>query len=444
MKYAIVGMGARSIMYQEALRGPYAAHANLVGYCDVNRGRLERAQRFDQAAAGHSTPIYDAAEFDHMIAETRPDVVIVTPPDAFHHEYIVRAMRSGCDVMTEKPMTIGAAQCQSILDTQRETGRHCTVTFNYRYSPPRTQVKDLLMSGAIGNVLSVDFHWMLNTHHGADYFRRWHSSKAISGGLIVHKATHHFDLVNWWLSAVPVQVYAKGKREFYTPHTAHRLGLRGPRERCHTCPDAQFCTFRMDLAADPELRTLYLDTEQHDGYIRDRCVFRDDIDIEDTINAIVEYDNGVTMAYSLNAFNAWEGYSIVFNGTQGRLEHTIVEQVYVSGTDTIQGGIEEGGVTTRVIPLRGAPQAIEPWTGEGDHGGGDEIMLDWLFRPDRPADKYLRAADHRAGAYSILSGIAANQSMATGMPIRITDLVHGLDHPDYPPMPRHNTPLAMP
>lgn len=116
----------------------------------------------------------------------------------------------------------------------------------------------------------------------------------------------------------------------------------------------------------------------------------------------------------------------------------------MSGTDTIQGGIEEGGVTTRVIPLRGAPQMIEPWTGEGDHGGGDEIMLDWLFRPDRPADKYLRAADHRAGAYSILTGIAANHSMATGMPVRIADLVHGLDYPDYPPMPRHDTPLAMP
>ena len=77
------------------------------------------------------------------------------------------------------------------------------MTFNYRYSPPRTQVKDLLMSGVIGDILSVDFHWMLDTHHGADYFRRWHRNKQNSGGLMVHKATHHFDLVNWWLSSVP-------------------------------------------------------------------------------------------------------------------------------------------------------------------------------------------------------------------------------------------------
>jgi hypothetical protein len=119
-------------------------------------------------------------------------------------------MNAGCDVITEKPMTTDAPQCLQILETCRRTGRRCRVAFNYRYSPPRAQVKDLLMRGEIGDVLSVDFHWLLNTHHGADYFRRWHSQKKISGGLFVHKSTHHFDLVNWWLGAVPVSVAATG------------------------------------------------------------------------------------------------------------------------------------------------------------------------------------------------------------------------------------------
>src|SRR4030042_1678860 len=146
-------------------------------------------------------------------------------------------MDKGCDVITEKPMTIDAEKCGQILQAQRRSGRKCTVTFNYRYSPPRTQVKDLLMSGVIGDVLSVDFHWMLNTTHGADYFRRWHSQKRLSGGLMVHKATHHFDLVNWRLAAIPVTVHATGKREFYTPRMARRLGLQSHHERCHTCPE---------------------------------------------------------------------------------------------------------------------------------------------------------------------------------------------------------------
>ena len=99
------------------------------------------------------------------------------------------------------------------------------------------------MSGVIGEVLSLDFHWLLNIHHGADYFRRWHRNKENSGGLMVHKATHHFDLINWWLSSVPESVFAQGHRNFYTPKTADRYGLVNRTERCLTCPETT-CHFR--------------------------------------------------------------------------------------------------------------------------------------------------------------------------------------------------------
>ena len=300
------------------------------------------------------------------------------------------------------------------------------------------------MSGAIGEVRSVDFHWLLNTHHGADYFRRWHGEKKFSGGLMIHKATHHFDLVNWWLGAIPVTVHATGKREFYTPEMAKRFGLTSHHERCHTCPEAQKCGFHFSLAADPKLKELYLDQESHDGYLRDRCVFHPRIDIEDTMNVIVGYDDGATLTYSLNAFNAWEGYQIAFNGTLGRIEHSIVEQVYVNGTDTVQGGIAEGGVRTRVIPLRGAAQEITPWEGKGGHGGGDKVMLDDLFLTNPPADKFLRAADERAGAQSILIGAAANLGFKTGQPVQVQSLVRGLGRPEYAPMPSRTGPLPMP
>jgi predicted dehydrogenase len=353
-------------------------------------------------------------------------------------------MDAGCDAITEKPMTIDAEKCAQILEARRRTGRRCRVTFNYRYSPPRSQVKELLMGGEIGEVLSVDFHWLLNTHHGADYFRRWHAHKQNSGGLLVHKSTHHFDLVNWWLGAVPVSVMATGDRVFYTPAMARRLGLGGPHERCRTCPEKARCAFFYDLGANEHLRSLYLECEQHDGYFRDRCIFRADIDIEDTMGVLVSYDTGAKLSYSLNAFNAWEGYIVAFNGTRGRLEHTVVEGVYTSGNGAVQGGIVEGGVTTRVIPLRGPARDLAPWTATGDHGGGDRLMLEDIFPPDPQPDKYLRAADERAGAWSILVGVAANRSMATGAAVRIADLVPGIPRPDYAPMPPRDAPLPMP
>ncbi len=443
-RYAIVGLGSRHELYQDGIEKTHASRAELVGLCDSNPGRLEIARRRSTQNGAPVPPGYVSADFSRMLTETKPEVVIVTTTDAAHHEYLVRAMEAGCDVITEKPMTIDAEKCRHIIDARKRTGRNCRVTFNYRYSPPRSQVKDLLMSGEIGEVLSVDFHWLLNTHHGADYFRRWHSQKRISGGLFVHKATHHFDLVNWWLGATPVSVMAMGKREFYTPETARRMGLTGPHERCHTCPEKDRCAFYLDLAAVPHLKSLYLDCEAHDGYYRDRCVWRPDIDIEDTMNAMVDYDTGATLSYSLNAFNAWEGYTVAFNGTKGRIEHTIVESSYINGTEAIQGGIAANGVKTRVIPLRGAGYDITPWTAEGDHGGGDRLMLEDIFAPDPAGDKYWRVADERAGAWSILVGIAANRSLETRSRVNISDLVPGLAKPDYPTMPTRIDPLPMP
>ncbi|RPH35884.1 gfo/Idh/MocA family oxidoreductase, partial [bacterium] len=389
-------------------------------------------------------PAYKASDFDRMIRETRPDTIIVTTVDSTHDHYIIRAMELGCDVITEKPMTNRAEKCRQIIEAQRRYGKSITVSFNYRYSPARAQVKELLMSGTIGDVLSVDFHWMLNTHHGADYFRRWHSMKEFSNGLLLHKATHHFDLVNWWLSAVPVSVCAMGKKEFYTPAMARRFGLASHHERCHTCPEKKQCGFELDLAANPRLKSLYLDTEQHDGYFRDRCVFRPEIDIEDTMNVLVNYSTHATMSYSLNAFNSWEGYYIIFNGTKGRLEHKIEETMYVAGDGRVQGGTKPGGEYTKIYPIRGAGYDVEVWKGEGGHGGGDELMLKDIFDPPMTPDKYMRCADQRAGAYSLLTGVAANLSMASGKEVRIDDLVTDIGRPDYPPMPSHTASVPMP
>jgi predicted dehydrogenase len=440
-RYAIVGMGSRSRMYVNALTRNFREGNELVALCDINPGRLELAGRVAEAQ-GAQPRRYLASDFGKLLAEVKPHAMIVTSPDATHDEYVVRALDAGCDAITEKPLTTTAEKAQRILDACKRNSRHVRVLFNYRYSPPRTQIKDLLMSNAIGDVLSVDFHWLLNTVHGADYFRRWHSQKSVSGGLMVHKATHHFDLVNWWLGSEPEQVQANGKKEYYTPAMAQRMGLKSHHERCRTCPEKGACSFHLDLGADPALKALYADNESHDGYFRDRCVFRPDIDIEDTMNVIVRYQSGATLSYSLNAFNAWEGYQIAFNGTKGRIEHQIVEQAFTAGATLLPGAAKDA-VRTRLIPLRGQPRDLEPWTGTGGHGGGDDLMLREVFGKAEP-DKYLRAADERSGLYSILVGVAANRCFSTGQSVSISELVKGLTPPRAAPMPGRDTRLPMP
>ena len=422
-RYAVVGVGSRSNMYTEAITESHRDFAELVALCDTNQARMDL--RNGQLPEGVGpVPTYPAGDFDRMVAEAKPDVVIVTSMDVTHSDYIVRAMQLGCDVVTEKPMTTDEHRCAEILKTVKATGRKLQVTFNYRYAPPRSQVKELLEAGEVGKVLSVDFHWMLDTRHGADYFRRWHRRRGNSGSLLVHKATHHFDLVNWWLGARPTEVFCRARRAFYTPQTADELfGLTGRSERCHICRVSDKCPFFLDLAANEGLRKLYLECEHADGYFRDRCVFSNQIDIWDVMNLAVRYDTGATMSYSLNAFLPVEGYSIAFNGDRGRLEHRACENTYVSGDGTVPGELKRGNVSITVISAFQSPREVEVHTGRGGHGGGDVVLLDDVFRPDPPADPLGRKAGQLDGAYSILTGIAAYRSIDSGRPVRIAELV---------------------
>ncbi len=209
-RYAIVGTGVRGIgMWGRPIAQQYADVAEFVGLCDINPLRVEVAKK----QMGVSCPTF--TDFDQMIDKAKPDLLMVTTVDGYHSQYIVRALERGLDVMTEKPMTIDETQCQAVLDAEKKSGKKIIVTFNYRYAPKHQTIKELLMAGTIGKVTSVDFSWYLDTRHGADYFRRWHRLRSKSGSLWVHKATHHFDLINWWLDADPVQVSAFGSLENY-------------------------------------------------------------------------------------------------------------------------------------------------------------------------------------------------------------------------------------
>src|SRR5688500_1849503 len=172
-RYAVVGLGSRSAMYTRALLTDYASRAELVGYCDVNQTRMAYwTAHYVAALSATPVPTFKAEQFEQMVRQQRVDCVIVTSIDRTHHDYITRAMRLGCNAITEKPMTIDADKCRQILDAIRSTGKKVTVTFNYRYAPRNAKVKELLMSGVIGRVNSVHFEWLLDTRHGADYFRR--------------------------------------------------------------------------------------------------------------------------------------------------------------------------------------------------------------------------------------------------------------------------------
>ena len=422
-RYAIVGLGVRSNMYATAILGEHSDSGELVGLCDLNSTRMHVynelfARQFDAT----SVPAYHPNDFLRMLRERDVEVVIVTSVDRTHHRYIVEALRAGCDVVTEKPLTVDAPRCQAILDAVKETGRRVRVCFNYRYAARNTRVKELLDQGVVGDVLSVHFEWLLDTRHGADYFRRWHRDKRNSGGLMIHKASHHFDLVNWWLRARPEAVFGFGRLAFYGRDNAEARGVARFYDRATGSDAAREDPFALDLESDPRLKALYLDAEHEDGYLRDQSVFSDGISIEDDMAAVVRYSTGATLTYHLTTYSPWEGYRVGFNGTEGRLELEAIERSHVDPSpDARTDAAASERITVQRLWQRAKPVPFE--AEDGSHAGADARLLEDLFGTGGGADGLGRASTHLDGVFAVLPGIGANISFASGLPVDLTRLV---------------------
>ena len=401
MRVALIGTGIRGItMWGRDLVKSYPDLIEFVGLCDINEGRLKFGKEF----IGADCPIF--LDFYEMMKKTHPDVLLVCTIDRTHHEFIIKGMEYGADIITEKPMTIDEKKVQAILDAEKRTGKKVRVTFNYRYSPHRAKMWELLRNGEIGELTSVDFHWYLNTSHGADYFRRWHRKVENSGSLLLHKACHHFDLLNWWIDSDLESVYCTGSLDHYGKNGT----IRG--ENCRVCPHKKECNYYWDITKDKLLKKLYVDNYQYDHYNRDGCVFAQDVNIFDKMAATIKYANGVHVAYSLTTYSPYEGYRIAFNGTKGRIDAWIEE----SNRRTDQNYGE-------IILFRnfGKREYFHIPFGKSGHGGGDALLKDQIFKPDVP-DPMKQCASVRDGALACLIGIAARNSIHSGNVVRIADL----------------------
>ena len=421
LKVVLVGTGIRgTTFWGRRLVEQYGDLLEFVALCDINPGRLQYALNYMKV----SCPVY--TDFDEMMDKHQVDLVIVTTMDSTHHEFIVKGLDRNCDVLTEKPLTTDERKCQAILDAERRSNKNVIVGFNYRWSPYVTKIKELLADNAIGKVTSVDFHWYLNTYHGASYFRRWHGLRQFGGTLWVHKATHHFDLLNWWLDADPEEVHAYGALEHY--------GHNGPfrAKNCRSCPHTKDCKFYWDITKDKTSMNLYVENEHHDGYIRDSCLFRPEINIYDRMSAQIQYANDTMVNYSLTTYSPYEGWRIAFNGMDGRIEAWLdipflnsqnLDQAALHDKEMDQG--EEDGKDVKPIILHknwGKYETVFVETERGGHGGGDSRLQDKIFRnPDNP-DPLRHAAGVRDGAMSILIGVAARKSIESGRPVKIAEL----------------------
>lgn len=428
-RVVLVGTGIRGTSFWgRRIVQNYSDIIEYVGLCDINPGRLEYAKKY----MGVDCPVF--TDFDKMIAETKPDLVIVTTMDSTHHKFIIRAMDLGVDVLTEKPLTTDEVKAQAIVDAEKRTGKKVIVGFNYRYGTLFSAIKEQLAKKPTGQITSVDFHWYLNTYHGASYFRRWHGERDKSGTLLVHKATHHFDLLNWLIDSDPVEVTAFGDLEHYGKNNKFRGA------NCRNCGYTDECQYYWDITKDRSSMQLYVENEKYDGYIRDNCLWRNDVDIYDKMAVQIKYANNVQVSYSLTTYSPYEGWRITFNGKNGRLEswedipwraQEKVNQAELHAAEMNQ--TDKGNVRYDEIffmkNFDREHEIIKVEAAKGGHGGGDTRLQDKIFRNPDMADPYKHAATSRDGVMSAIIGIAARKSIEEKRPVKIEELTSIKPHP---------------
>ncbi len=423
-RYALVGVSNRGVyFFMNPILTTYSRYAELVALLDSDKTRMDWANR--QADA--NIPTYLPNEFDKMIKDTQPDTIIVACRDGLHHEYVIKAFECGIDVICEKPLTIDEEKCSAIVAAKKKSKADIIVTFNYRYAPTATKIKELIEQGKVGKVVSVDLNWYLDTYHGSSYFQRWNRKREISGGLSVHKACHHFDLVHWWIGQSVEEVFAYGKLNFYGPKGVHNpLSPEqiGDGRTCFTCDVRHKCKYYMRWMREEfrkgqigEKLDEHLDPRQrYEGYTPRMCIYDPEIDIEDTYSAVIKYDGGAFLNYTLNASVPYEGYRLAINGTEGRIEYTEFH-----APDRLSFP-DPGEQPIIYIPLFGGREQIDVVNLGGGHGGGDPLILDELFIGPDELCPVKRQAGLEDGIEAVLTGVAVRKSVDEHRVISVTDM----------------------
>jgi predicted dehydrogenase len=419
-------LSARAIgLYIPAMTdGSAVAQAGeLVALVDIDEKRLATFLERENL----NIPGFAPGQFDRMVDETRPDCVIVTTPDGTHVDYIVAALGRDLDVICEKPMVIDCEQAKRVFAAESTSKGTLQVTHNSRYTPGHMLVKRMISDGLVGRITNVDLSWNIDTYHGASYFYRWNRDRAKSGGMSITKGCHHFDLLNWWIDDIPEEVFAFGALNYYGAKSPHNPSVKdgvdySPMEQRDRCAYHNRW-FAEDTAPPAEDRTgtpgsgKHLPNEKQYPAKSPIYLYDESISIEDTYSAVIRYRGGASVSYSANFSAPWEGYTLVINGTHGRIEKT----------ERLDRGVADPGAGRESVayyPIFGELEVHEAEQASGTHGGADPLLIQNLFvEPIPETDALGLTADSSQAAYAVAVGEAVWRSVTEHRLIRIPELL---------------------
>jgi predicted dehydrogenase len=382
LRIGIIGTGQRCMFFFAPYIAAHPSAARLVALADQEASRLRSAVA-DLGGAVRAYP-----DMDTLLQDTEIDAVIITTPDYTHRHMLDKALDAGKHVLCEKPMATTLEDALHMTRRALATPQTVQIGFMLRFAPFFVQLKALLEAGTIGRLLQVSAVEVVEYYHGASFFRRWHRWRRHSGGLLVHKACHTLDVINWLVGAVPEWVSARGSTSTFVPnpHAA---------SHCQACSLTPTCAAAYDRE---RYNYTYLPRQESapaGALAVDLCVYNAEKDSVDNAALVAQYANGVGLTFTFSTTGQRHERHLLLLGERGLIRASQAE-----GTITV----EPYGAASHATVL---PEELRD-----EHGGGDtplmEEFLACVTTGKRPT------ADVLAGLYSVALATAATQSIDRG------------------------------
>ena len=401
MRFAVLGAGGRGAFMAKL----YGEHPDveLLAMSDPNPKTFESEKNRTDIKNYISVRKYVNSLEMFEKEKGKIDWVLVASPDFTHHEMIIAALKNGYNVFTEKPMCLSIKDADDICRIAAETGKQVVVGCELRFAAPVVKFKEILSSGAIGKILHG--YCVDSVSRGFTYFLRYYRWKKYSLGLLMQKGVHSIDLINFFVDAEPVRVYADGGLDYFGQEKT-KAG-----KYCRDCSEKDICEYSA-VKRDVVLR-------EKGELCQDHCVFGSDTDVEDNDILIINYSNGVRLSYNEINFAPEYKREFHFVGTEGRASLVMDQTPELKEQRASNANLSGKAVSITVVKRNHPPEdiALDMPVGGGGHWGGDERMRDELIKAILSGKKI--KPDECDGRMSTAIVFAANESMEKQMPVLI-------------------------
>ncbi len=362
IKVAVIGGGNRSRGVVKNLLSDSEGNVKVVSLFEPDCNVIEMAKK-----DWGTTDFKVCDSYQEAVDTAGVDWVMVFSPNAYHKEHIIYAFERDKDVFTEKPLATTVEDCQAVFDAHQKSDRLFATGFVLRYAPIYRKAKEILDSGKLGKILSIDANENITPAHGGYIMRNWRRLTKYAGPHILEKCCHDLDLINWFCESVPTKVASFGGLNFFIPEND---GLRDK------YGDKTFMAWDDPHAEDSP--------------------FTADKDMKDNQVGILEYRNNIRVMFQATMSNAIPERRMYFSCTEG----TMVIELY------------SGSLKYRCIGDEGV--TLVDITGDG-HGGGDSYIMKELY--DTMANGTLPKCSGNEGLESAVVAIMLDEAANTGMAI---------------------------